>query len=135
MTIFSKTDSTIQLRENNESKPNVILSLNLDMYKRQCLSVCHLICLSARSVVVQLNHVLTWNAADSALIAQTSPHSNVLMVFFIELRSISDKKSKWSLIYWNKKKQNNWHRTELNFPLSFLSSPSALKILLASSIS
>ena len=76
-----KTDSTIQLRENNESKPNVILSLNLDMYKRQCLSVCHLIYLSACSVVVQLSLVLTWNAADSALIAQTSPHSNVLKFF------------------------------------------------------
>ena len=56
---FSKTDSTIQLRENNESKPNMILSGNLDMNRRRCLSVCHLICLSACSVVVDMSHVLT----------------------------------------------------------------------------
>ena len=82
MTFFPKTDFTIWLRENNESKPNVILSGNLlDMYKRQCLSVCHLIYLSACSVVVQLSHVLTWKAADIAPIVQTSPLSNVMKFF------------------------------------------------------
>ena len=57
--VIKASDFFSQLRENNESKPNVILSGNLDMNRRRCLSVCHLICLSACSVVVQLSHVLT----------------------------------------------------------------------------